>query len=105
YHAMFRNNVFSNDNGPLVAIEPRNSAGDSSQDITFANNTGVTESVGGQFIQIGSNGASNLVTLIDNLWLAPNIVPGAHLTAAVFIIDDNPDVLALSAGNVWQMPN
>ncbi|HET6247963.1 MAG TPA: PKD domain-containing protein [Tepidisphaeraceae bacterium] len=104
YHVMFRNNIFTEPNMACVAITPRNAPGSNIQDITFANNTGITSTVGGQFFNITAGGAAGQLTLENNLWLAPNVVPGQHGVGGVYILDSGPQILKASDDNVWTMP-
>ncbi len=75
---MIRNNILTVPNGSCISVIPRNPAGDNILDITFANNTGYTNSIGGQFINMGNLGTPGSVTLVNNLWLAPFVLPGEH---------------------------
>lgn len=105
YHVMFRNNVFTENNDACVNIAPGDAGGDYITDVTFANNTGITTSVGGKMFDIEAGGRPNSITLINNLWIAPNIIPGMNGSAAVYIHGNNPSVIAESEHNVWQMPS
>jgi PKD repeat protein len=105
YHVMFRNNIFTTSSGPDIAIAAANHNGDSISDITFDNNTGISTGVGGQFINIGGGNTPKSVTLVNNLWRAPLVVPGMHMNAGIMIIDKSPAVLALSQNNVFQLPS
>lgn len=105
YHLMIRDNIMTApDFGSSINVIPQNPAGDNIQDITIVNNTGVTNATGGQFIFINPGGNPGQIVLANNLWLAPNIVPGMHGTAAVFVNDKNSSVIGLSENNVWPMP-
>jgi hypothetical protein len=102
YHVMIRNNIFT-ESIDCISVVP-SSAGGNIQDITFDNNTGISTGVGGQFINITAGGAAGQITLANNLWIAPNIVPGEHGAAAIYILDNSDRVLAASIDNVWPMP-
>ena len=104
YHVMMRNNIVSDDFTAIISVVPHNAAGDNIQDLTFVNNTGITSAVGGEFINITEAGTPGSITLQNNLWIAPNIIPGEYGDAAVYIDDTNAAVLNLSATNVWPSP-
>jgi hypothetical protein len=101
---MMRDNVMTDNSGACISIIPRNPAGDNITDITIANNTGIINSTAGNFINITAGGAAGAITLANNLWIAPNVIPGENGAAAVSIDDTSAKVLKLSRGNVWQMP-
>jgi len=106
YHVMMRDNVFTSpDFGSCINIIPQNPAGDNIQDIQIVNNTGITNSIGGNFIYINPGGNAGQVILANNLWDAPTVIPGMHGTAAVFVNDKNSSVIGMSENNVWQMPS
>ena len=44
------------------------------------------------------------ITLADNLWLAPNVIPGQHGSTAIYILDSSDRVIKASIDNVWPMP-
>jgi Ca2+-binding RTX toxin-like protein len=104
YHLMIRNNVISMDSNSCISIVPTNAAHDNIQDITIANNTGITNSTGGCFLYVTSGAAANTITVENNLWLAPNVIPGTGGVAGIFVIDKAPTMFKLVSNNVWPMP-
>jgi hypothetical protein len=53
----------------------------------------------GNFVRIDRGAAG--VRLHDNQYVAPNLVPGAYLSAAVYIEGDDARAIAASTGNIW----
>lgn len=104
YHVMIRNNIVTDNFTACIGINASNEAGDNIQDITLANNTGISTAAGGQFVYI-SGGGNPAITIENNLWVAPKIVAGMNGNAAIYISDTNPSVIALSHNNVWQLPS
>ncbi|MDB5288814.1 MAG: domain containing protein [Phycisphaerales bacterium] len=104
YHLMIRNNVISMDHNSCISIVPANPAGDNVQDITIVNNTGITNSSGGCFLYVTSGAAANSLTVQNNLWIAPNLLPGTGGAAAIFVIDKSTAMFRLVSNNVWPMP-
>ena len=104
YHVMMRNNIISIEHSAAISIVPHNPAGDNISDITIVNNTALTLSDAGQFLNITNLGAAGSVVVENNLWVAPNVIPGMNGTAAIYISDSNSQVLKVSANNVWPMP-
>ncbi len=103
HHLMVRNNVFNITNDTDIAIVPSRD-GLTSADLSFINNTGITNGTGGHFLYMYGGSPAGMVTLRNNLWVAPNAV-GGNGASAVFIADTTMKGIAISANNVWQLPN
>ena len=105
YDLMVRNNIFSmNTDVADIDINPHNAAGDNIKDITFANNTGVTIGTAGEFMYIDSGGAAGQLTLENNLWIAPSVIPGQGGTSGIHEVASTPAIFADSSYNVFTMP-
>lgn len=105
YHLMVRNNIITIPNvNQAVDVVASYPDGDTNQDLTFANNTAYTTQTGGTFFKLGGGGRPDSVTLINNLWIAPNVIPGENASSGVDVVDSTGDQIALSTHNVWEMP-
>jgi PKD repeat protein len=105
YHLMIRNNVISVSGGSCISIVPTNPGHDNIQDFTIANNTGVTTSAGGSFLYVTGGAAANSLTVQNNLWIAPKLLPGTGGSAAIFVIEKSTAMFKLVSNNVWPMPS
>ena len=102
HHLMVRNNVFTVTNDSDITILPTGQ-GMVSNDINIINNTGITNGTGGHFLYLYAGAPAGLITVKNNLWVAPNVI-GGDGASAIFVADTNINGFATVANNVWQMP-
>jgi len=102
HHLMVRNNVFTVTNDADITIIP-SYRGMLASDINIINNTGISNGTIGYFIYMYGGGPAGIVTVKNNLWVAPNVVGGTG-TAAILVADTNINEFSSVANNVWQMP-
>jgi hypothetical protein len=100
---MFRNNIIKNDNDWGIEVEAfSDSYGRGVVDVTFANNTVINNGQAGSFIRVG--GAANGIALVNNLFVAPNLVTGTTSAGPVFVLDNDLSSFSKIDGNVWPTP-
>lgn len=102
HHLMVRNNVFTVTDDADITIIPVYK-GMTSADISIINNTGITNGTGGHFLYMYGDAPAGLVTVKNNVWVAPNII-GGDGASAIFVADTNIKGFSIVANNVWQMP-
>jgi len=103
-HLMIRNNVMKSDDGAAINIEPA-SDGRNILDIRIDNNTATSTGPGGQFLHVYANATPHSISVINNLWIAPNAIGGQHGTAGIYVATGNLNEFSTITHNVWQMPN
>lgn len=67
-------------------------------DVVIARNTAINNSSRGQFLRIGR---AERVELTGNLYIAPNLSPGSHYTAAVYVATESLSTFTKISANVW----
>ncbi|MCS7033752.1 MAG: PKD domain-containing protein [Phycisphaerae bacterium] len=67
--------------------------------VSFVNNTVTNNSFRGKFIDVGSG--VNGISLVNNLYVAPNLQPGAFEAAPVFVKASNLSSFRIISNNVW----
>lgn len=102
HHVMVRNNVIHLDHTPAIVIQSPDKAGRISGDITITHNTAINQSDSGAFIKVW--GHADGITLTNNLFVAPNLKPGANGTAAVNTAEDDLSSFRDIRHNTWPMP-
>jgi len=96
---MFRNNVIKSGDTAILIEGYNSSYGRTTNDIVLANNTVINNNSGGRFVRV-ENGAV-AVTLVNNLYVAPNLVAGPGETASVFVEDSDLSSFKFIGNNVW----
>ncbi len=100
---MIRNNVVRSDCRACISVAgysedmERTCSG-----VDIMNNTGINEDEDGQFVNVG-DGAED-VRLINNLYIAPNLVTGKNRNAIVYVEGDDLSSFTAVSGNVWAIP-
>lgn len=103
-HLMIRNNVFYNDNGAAIALNPRDNEGRTMTDVRIVGNTGYNGAAGGQFLHTTAGLLARSVTLVGNTYVARNLVSGVRGAAPVYVAEGNLNGFALIVNNVWPLP-
>ena len=101
HHIVVDNNVINNQTGAAIIVGGATN-GMVSDDITITHNTAVTSGVSGQFVEV--LGTATNVALTNNLWVAPNIMPGIYNTAAVYSATPDLSDFSTISDNVWPVP-
>ncbi len=101
-HIMIENNVVQTNSGPAITIDGTSSLGVESSDITILHNTAINNGTQGQFLAV--EGVVDGITLDNNLWVAPNVQPGADGTAAIYVNDNSLEDFTSISDNIWPMP-
>lgn len=103
-HTMFRNNIIStagNDWG--IEVQGYNSDyGRGVENVQILNNTVKTDSTIGNFLRV--SGEAKGIALVNNLYLAPNLVTGTGGAAPVFVYDNDMSSFTKITNNTWPMP-
>jgi hypothetical protein len=95
-----RNNRFWANDRTAVNVEGYNREYDRwSGEIVIAHNTALNLGSKGNFLRVG--GRVDGVSVINNLYSAPNLAPGSHETAVVYVGQDDLSSFRAIAGNVW----
>jgi hypothetical protein len=99
-HIMIRNNVMKDTSGYAVNIIGYNSTyGRGVVDCTIVNNTGENDGNSGQFVHLG--GSANGIAVVNNLYLARNLVTGTLSTASVYVSESDLGSFSKITNNVW----
>jgi hypothetical protein len=99
-HTIFRNNISSTYNHQSYMVDGYNTTyGRGVVDLIFANNTGYNSGNASNFIKF--NGRADGVTLVNNLYVAPNMRPGAYTAAPIYVTGSDLSSFRAVSGNVW----
>ncbi|MGC4030932.1 MAG: PKD domain-containing protein [Tepidisphaeraceae bacterium] len=99
-HITMRDNVVDYDNGLAITVDGYNEDYDRGVvDLTLDNNTVVNNGTKGSFISV--YGAVAGIKMTDNLYIAPNLVIGEQMTAAVRLTEDAYNSFTEIDGNIW----
>ncbi|HSV14403.1 MAG TPA: PKD domain-containing protein [Tepidisphaeraceae bacterium] len=96
-HIMARSNVIMTNVGQAFTID-----GTGCKDITIMNNTALDTATSGNFLRVNSHASGIVMT--NNLWVAPNIVPGSGACAAVYVNEADLSSFTTIANNIWPAP-
>lgn len=104
HDVMVRNNVLNVWGTAAIYIKPNDPLFPGvryDKDITITHNTGLNDATGGQFLYVSQTALPGIITLTDNLYVAPNLQTGVNMSGGVLV--DSPDLSAFSliSGNVW----
>jgi hypothetical protein len=99
-HVTFRNNVSQAHGYGAYSVEGFDSAYNRGvTNLTFVNNTVNNSSDRGQFLKV--EGPVNGINLVNNLYAAPNLTPGAYQAAPVFVAEGSLSSFRTITNNVW----
>jgi regulation of enolase protein 1 (concanavalin A-like superfamily) len=96
------NYISTSDSIALISLESGDSQGRTTYDVQILNNTGYTTSNIGNFINVESSMSG--IVMENNLYLAPNLIPGAYNTSPVWVTGSDLSSFTAINGNVWQLP-
>lgn len=103
-HVMIRNNVSIAHGMPAFSVDGYDSSyGRGVVNLSVVNNTVVNSSTSGQFLKVG--GSVNGINLVNNLYNAPNLQPGAYQAAPVYVTGSNLGSFRTVSNNVWARGN
>jgi len=74
-------------------------------DVTITDNTGVNMGTTGQFLYVTGTPNAGIITLTNNLYVAPNLQLGINAGAAVYVETANLSGFAQISGNIWPAPS
>ncbi|HXE53068.1 MAG TPA: PKD domain-containing protein, partial [Tepidisphaeraceae bacterium] len=103
HHFMVRNNVLQLDGTDQIYVKSVDTgvSGRYVTDITLTHNTGIDNATGGQFLYVAGNAQPGIITLTDNLFIAPHLQLGINMGASVLVDTPNLNAFSLISGNVW----
>ena len=102
YYSTWRNNVIRRDKGEAFSVTPTDGKGRTISDVNIVNNTVVNNASEGNFLMVIAGRSPGAITLRNNLWLAPNIVPGGgNGVAGVYVHGSDLGIFKSVANNVW----
>ena len=105
HDSMIANNVITNEGAEGsydIVMNGTDSQGRTSSDINLINNTGVDTGQSGNFLRI--YGWVNGITMLNNLWVAPDLSIGDHSAAPIFTNTTDLSCFTRISGNVWPDP-
>jgi PKD repeat protein len=103
-HLMLRNNIFKRDGDAAIEVEAYSSTyGRGVVDCTIVNNTAINNSTAGNFVRVDGNVAG--ISLVNNLYLAKNLVTGGSGSAPVLVYDTDLSSFRTITNNVWCVPS
>jgi len=104
HHLMVRNNVVRTNSSAAITVQPTDSEGRTVTDIQLLNNTGVTTAQTGKFLLVTGDLKTPQITLMNNMWVAPNIIASTRGTAPVYVADTDLSAFKRISNNVWPAP-
>lgn len=106
HHLIARNNRFDLQDTAQIRIVPLDPdyASRVMSDITITNNTGVTNSQKGNFLELDGGSPRGIITVTNNLFAAPNFEPGMGFAAPIYVRAPDLSAFALFNNNVWTAP-
>lgn len=101
-HMMVSNNL-TNLSGIYAQylLTPTDDMGRQMLDVTISHNTGIATGAESTFMDIEGNSPYGVLTIENNVFSDPSLVPGYNLAASVFIAAANANAVALFSHNVW----
>jgi hypothetical protein len=90
---------------PQYQILPTDDMGRQIMDVTIEDNTGVVTGALGTFLDILGDSPAGALSVKNNLFSAPDLVPGVNMAASVFIAGNSPAAVALFSHNIWAAPS
>lgn len=103
-HVIIRNNVSIAHGMPAYTVDGYDSSyGRGVVNLTVVNNTAVNNSTIGQFLLVG--GSVNGINLVNNLYSAPKLQPGAFEAAPVYVNGSSLSSFRTVSNNVWARGN
>lgn len=106
WHMMVRNNVFTRANTQQILVIAKNTTFTSRtlSDIRIVNNTGINSSNYGKFLKVDGAATDGAISLMNNLYVAPNLEPAYNFAAAVDVRDTDLSAFKVISNNVWPAP-
>jgi hypothetical protein len=107
HHALASNNVLDFEGTNQIGVRPFDPdfSDRSMSDITITHNTGLNNGTNGSFLEVTGSGAKGVLTLTDNLFVAPNLLSGANMSGGVVVMAPDLSVFNTVSGNVWPAPS
>jgi PKD repeat protein len=102
HHVMFRNNVIHFSAGSACRLAGPDQFGRTVTDLTFAHNTAIAAGTSANFLR--TFGKQDGLTIVDNLFVAPQLRAGDNGASALYFQGDKLDGLRAIANNVWPKP-
>jgi len=107
HHALASNNVLDFVGTAQISVRPYdpNFADRYMSDVTITHNTGLNSGTTGDFLQIMGSGSVGVLTVTDNLYVAPRLLSAANMSGAVIVQAPDLSVFKDISGNVWPAPS
>jgi hypothetical protein len=107
HHALASNNVLDFEGPDQIGVRPFDPdfSDRSMSDITITHNTGLNNGTNGSFLEVTGSGAKGVLTLADNLFVAPNLLSGANMSGGVVVMAPDLSVFNTISDNVWPSPS
>ncbi len=103
-HVMLRNNIMYRDTSTAIDVEGYSSTyGRGVVDLTIANNTAQNNGSSGNFLRV--EGPVNGINLVNNLYLARNLLTGPEGASPVFVLQNDLSSFRTITNNVWCSPH
>lgn len=106
HHLIARNNLFDIQDTAQIQIHPLDPdfASRYMSDVTITNNTGVTGSQKGAFLELDGTSPAGIITVTNNLFAAPNFQPGEGFASPVYVRATDLSAFRQFDGNIWPAP-
>ncbi len=102
-HIMIRNNVINENNSWAIELQGYNDEyARGIVDASIINNTATNSGTQGNFLHV--DGPVDSINLINNLYVAPNLMVGTNGAAPVFVFGSDLSSFSDITGNVWPSP-
>jgi hypothetical protein len=100
---MLKNNIIKyNDSAQIVVDAYDGEYERGVVNLNIINNTGINTGTGGRFLWLG--GSARDITLVNNLYAAPNLTLGGGGTSAIFVVGNNAGSFRTISNNIWPSP-
>ena len=97
---MLRNNLFDLSDWPQIKVDGFNTLYNRGViDLNVFNNTSINMGKGDNFLKI--DGPVDGINVMNNVYMAPNMVTGANTAAPVFVVDTSLKSFSKITNNVW----
>jgi hypothetical protein len=107
HHALVQNNVLDDTGQSQIHILPNDPdyADRHMLDVTIDHNTGINSGTSGQFLEISAEDLPGVLTLTNNLYVAPNLDFSGIANAAVLVTAPDLNDFNIISGNIWPASN
>jgi hypothetical protein len=107
HHALVQNNVLDDTGQSQIHILPNEPDYPTRHmlDVTIDHNTGINNTSSGQFLEVSAEDLPGVLTVTNNLYIAPHLNFNAIANVAVLVTAPDLNDFKLISGNIWPTSN